>query len=177
MNIVQAETEADWAKASEMLTRVVDHLNRLGQPLWTKEQVSVAGLQRSYQLDELYFLRESECVGVVFLQDADVFFWPEIIERDCLYIHKLAIDPPFVSLGLGPLAIDVIIQEACKKHLNWVRLDCDDRPALHRFYQSCGFNLVDAKEIGIFRVARYQLLTKTGERFQRTSKSCFLEND
>lgn len=170
MNIVQAKTELDWVKASEVLSRVVGQLNKSGQPLWTKEQVSVAGLQQSYRLDELYFLMKSECIGVVFLQEADAFFWPEVTERDGLYVHKLAIDPPFAGAGFGSLAIEAVIQEADRKGFSWVRLDCDDRPALHRFYRSCGFDLVDIKEIEVYQVARYQLLTKTGERRQKTSR-------
>lgn len=98
MDIAKAENEIDWARASKLLIRVVERLNNLGRALWSKDQVSVVGLQRSYQLNELHFLLRKSCVGVVFLQEADPYFWPEVTERDSLYVHKLAIDPPLVTV-------------------------------------------------------------------------------
>jgi GNAT superfamily N-acetyltransferase len=166
MNIKQAKNGAEWSKASEVLLRVVQRLNRLNKPLWTEDQVSVAGLQKSYRLEDLYFLEHSGLAGVVFLQEADPLFWPEVVETDSLYVHKLAIDPSRMGAGLGILAIEAVVQEADDRGFRWVRLDCDDRPELHSFYQCCGFEMVDIKSIGIYRVARYQLLTSTGGRHQ-----------
>lgn len=160
MNIRQANNQDDWVRASELLIRVVEYLGKLGKPLWTKDQVSVAGLQRSYQLEELYFLFESQCVGVVFLQEQDPLFWPEITEQDSLYVHKLAIAPSF--FGIGSLAMKAVIQEAERRGCRWVRLDCDDRPELHRFYLGNGFELVDFKNVDAFEVARYQLPVNPG---------------
>jgi GNAT superfamily N-acetyltransferase len=171
MTIQQARSEADWGRASEILLRVVERLNQIGKPLWTENQVSVAGLQRSYQLEELHFLTsDSCCVGVVFLQESDTLFWPEVIDRDSLYLHKLAIDTPFSGKVNGASAIEAILREADKRALSWLRLDCDDRPELHRFYQACGFELVDIKQIESFQVARYQRLTNAGKQRQNTTR-------
>jgi GNAT superfamily N-acetyltransferase len=170
MEIAKAENEIDWARASKLLIRVAERLNNLGRALWSEDQVSVVGLQRSYRLNELHFLLRKSCVGVVFLQEADPYFWPEVTERDSLYVHKLAIDPPLAGNGLGQLAMEAVMKEADSRGFSWVRLDCDDRPELHRFYQGCGFELVDMKEIEVYQVARYQLLTNTGKRRQEAAR-------
>lgn len=163
MDIVKAQSEADWVKASEILVRVVENLNKLERTLWTKEQVSVEGLKKAYKFSELHLLIEKKLVGVVFLQNLDPFFWPEVHERNSLFVHKLAIEPSFAGSGLGVSAMEAVIREADDRGLSWVRLDCDDRPELHRFYQNCGFELVDVKEIDVYQVARYQLLTNAGK--------------
>lgn len=161
MNIVKASNELDWVTASSLLSQVVDRLNGLERPLWAKEQVSVAGLQQSYQLEELHFLVEDELAGLVFLQESDPLFWPEITSQDSLFIHKLAIDPARAGEQLGQKALSAITSEAKQRDFNWVRLDCDDRPELHRFYQGNGFEMIDIKQVGEFQVARYQLTTNT----------------
>jgi GNAT superfamily N-acetyltransferase len=157
MNVTKAKNKRDWKTASNLLVQVVDRLNDLERSLWTKEQVSVASLQQSYQLEELHFLVEDDLIGLVFLQDSDPLFWPEITNQDSLYIHKLAIDPTRAGEQLGEKALSAIILEASKRGFNWIRLDCDDRPELHRFYQDNGFEMIDKKQVGDFLVARYQL--------------------
>ncbi|WP_158278909.1 GNAT family N-acetyltransferase [Leucothrix arctica] len=161
MKLEKANSEQDWEKASSLLSQVVDRLNGLDRTLWAKDQVSVASVQQSYRLDELNFLIETTFVGVVFLQKSDPLFWPEMTEHDSLYIHKLAIDPVRAGEQLGQKALTAIIDQAKIRGFSWVRLDCDDRPELHRFYQNYGFEMLDIKDVGEFRVARYQLLTNT----------------
>lgn len=155
----KASSYDEWLRASHLLTRVATHLHELGSPLWSEYQVSLEGLQASYRFDELHFISDDsgQTVGVVFLQVSDPYFWPEVTGADTLFLHKLAIDPAFVGCGYGAVAISLITAEAKKRGLRWIRLDCDDRVLLHRFYTSAGFQLVDINMIDEFRVARYEL--------------------
>jgi GNAT superfamily N-acetyltransferase len=161
MKIEPAQSESDWYTASKLLLNVVEKLNKLDKPLWTEDQISIAGLKKSYKLNELYFLTESETIGVVFLQESDPFFWPEVVQNNSLFVHKLAIDPRFSGAKLGQKVLQLIFLEACNRGYDWVRLDCDDRPELHKFYSDSGFALVDIKNMEEFRVARYQRATRT----------------
>lgn len=159
MEIVKAKNSSDWTTASEILCRVVDQLTQLGRPLWTMDQVSTQGLKESYSLEDLHFLTLNDRhIGVVFIQESDPMFWPEITENDSLFVHKLALDPTLQSKGNGAIAVSKILREAETRGRSWLRLDCDDRPELHRFYQKCGFDFVDFKEMAAFKVARHQLL-------------------
>lgn len=164
MQLYQAINPEDWQAASQLLLSTIDHLDRIGCPLWTSQQVSPQTLSGAYSLDQLHFLVEDATrIGLVFLMHSDAAFWPEIIGQDTLYFHKLALLPSSMSRGNGALAMDAIILEARRRKCNWVRCDCDDRPALHRFYQGCSFELVDIKSIAPYRITRYQLFMDSDE--------------
>jgi GNAT superfamily N-acetyltransferase len=171
MDIAKATKSSDWTNASEILCRVVDRLAHLGRHLWTMDQVSMQGLKESYSLEDLHFLMLNDRrIGVVFLQESDSMFWPEINENDSLFVHKLALDPTFQGKGNGIIAVSKVLRAADARGLSWLRLDCDDRSELHCFYQQCGFDFVDLKEMPNFKVARYQLLTSTGKRRQKAAR-------
>lgn len=159
LKIKQANLDNDWVAASQMLQRVAAHLSEIECPLWTAQQVSVEGLKSSYKIDELHFILDfsESVVGVVFLQETDPYFWPEVQSSDSLFVHKLAINPVRKNKGYGRDIIKLIVAEAESRRLQWLRLDCDDRQPLHIFYQNNGFKLVDIKRMQQFMVARYEL--------------------
>ncbi len=159
MELINAKDESCWHYASQILTEVVRSLQEKSRPLWTEPQVTVAALKESYRLAELFFIVVgSRTVGVVFIQKADPEFWPEISTMDTWFVHKLAIRPANQGSSLGVRALECIECAANNSDIRWLRLDCDDRPELHRFYRQCGFEFVDMKDMKAFRVARYQKL-------------------
>lgn len=156
MHLEQAKTINDWQSASNLLLAVMEHLNRQGLTLWTQNQLTFDGLKNQYKDGELYLAKNKEILkGVIFLQEQDPYFWPEITNRDSLFVHKLAIHPKHKGLNKGSELMRLAEQEAAKRGLTWLRLDCDDREPLHRFYQSNNFQLIDIKIINQFTVARY----------------------
>ncbi len=173
MKLRRAQFESDWNLANEILTAVVHKLDQIGKSLWSESQISVQGLKDSYKLEQLYFFEENEkLLGVVFLQMEDLEFWPEILDGDSLFFHKLAIHPDYIGQRKGVIALRLIIDHARKRGLKWVRLDCDDRKELNTFYQSAGFSYVSTKQIDRFQVVKYQLLTRvnTGLAFRDHKK-------
>lgn len=160
MELIPSRNESDWTEASEVLFAVAEWLDSMKARLWSQDQVSAKSLRNTYELDQLFWLRhESQIVGLVFLMDSDPFFWPESNAESSLYFHKLAIHPDHSKKGYGKLALDEIRKYAISKGCRWVRLDCDDRESLHRFYLSNGYQLVDVEPMQEYMVARYQLLT------------------
>jgi len=158
MNLVQATKDSDWVIASDMLKAVAMKLKSSGSELWTTNQVSTERLKIDYSLSQLFFLEsESTLIGVVFLMDSDPFFWPEAENNSSLFIHKLAVLPEHCGKGYGGEALNLIRGHASDRSLPWVRLDCDDREPLHKFYSRHGFCLVDIKRMETYMVARYQL--------------------
>ncbi len=157
MELLNSAHEREWMIASQILNEVISWLDAQGTPLWESHQVSVEGLKSSYQLNELYFLKESrEILGLVFLQEADPFFWPEIVSEDTLFVHKLCLRGNIKGRSVGANALNLIKSHATDLGKRWIRLDCDDRQPLHKFYTSNGFKLVDLKKMGKYNVARYQ---------------------
>ncbi len=156
MHLEQAKTIHDWQSASNLLLDVMEYLNRQSLTLWTKNQLTLDGLKNQYKDGELYLARNKEILeGVVFLQEKDPYFWPEITNRGSLFLHKLAVHPKYKGINKGNELIRLTEQEAAKRGLTWLRLDCDDREPLHKFYQQNNFKLIDIKRINQFTVARY----------------------
>jgi GNAT superfamily N-acetyltransferase len=157
MLITKAKNAADWNAASELLSDVVAHLQQISAPLWTQEQILPEVLASEYDPDSLHWLTKGRLrVGVVFLLTTDPLFWPECNEGDTLFFHKLAISPVFSNRDYGVDALTTIIEYARSEGYSWLRLDCDDRPALRQFYENGGFELVDFKVVQPYRVVRYQ---------------------
>ena len=163
LKIKQANVDKEWLTAAQLLQGVTAHLNEIQCPLWVEQQVSVQGLKSSYKIEELHFIVDlsGSTVGVVFLQDSDPCFWPELQSLDSLFVHKLAVAPAYKGRCYGRHIIQLIVAEAERRGLQWVRLDCDDREPLHLFYQNNGFKLVDIKRMQQFIVARYELPINT----------------
>lgn len=158
MELVQSQSKEDWVLASEILQDVIGWLDSQGTPLWEPQQVSVEGLSNLYTLDELYFFNEKgKRVGLVFLQTSDPHFWPEVEADDSLYVHKLCFISSCKGAGLGNKALYLIKKKAKDMGKAWLRLDCDDRQALHVFYKANDFQFVDLKNMQRYTVARYKV--------------------
>lgn len=161
MYLHQATSLNDWRAASELLLAVVCDLHAKGQDLWREDQISLEGLRAQYKSDELYLAKSQGIVqGVVFLQRMDPYFWPEILPGESLFLHKLAIHPLYRKLNKGREIIQLAEDEASKRKLKWLRLDCDDREPLHRFYLTNNFSLLDIQSKDGFTFARYQRAIK-----------------
>lgn len=170
MELFKAKNGRGWEHASDILLAVAQNLIQKGQPLWAENQVSEEGLKQSYQLDELHFLVQEDIIGVAFLQKTDEFFWPEIKSTDTLYLHKFAIHPTYSGQQFGQQGIRLIKNDAANRGCAWLRLDCDDRPQLHAFYQRCGFQFVDLRQIATFRVARYEMQIAKSRKYNEGLK-------
>ena len=157
MYLEPAKTIEDWQAASNLLIDVMENLNRQNFALWNESQLTLDGLTRQYKGGELFLAKsQGKLEGVVFLQEQDSYFWPELTGKDSLFLHKLAIHPTNKGLNKGAELITLAEQEAIKRGLAWLRLDCDDRKPLHNFYQKSEFNLVDITRMGSSIVARYE---------------------
>ena len=158
MELVQATLDADWTDAAVMLAATVAHLNARGTPLWTNAQISVSNLQTTYARSELHFFQENgDRLGLTFLQHADPYFWPEVVDDCSLFLHKLAMLPACRGKGLGGQALGLAIGHARVLGKRWVRLDCDDRPPLCDFYEANGFEMVDRLSKDGYQIVRYQI--------------------
>lgn len=157
MYLEQAKTIEDWQAASKLLLDVMENLNRRCSALWSESQLTLDGLKNQYKDGELYLVKNQGILeGVIFLQEQDPYFWPELTDQDSLFLHKLAIHPTYKGLNKGAEVIKLAELEASKRGLAWLRLDCDDRTPLHKFYRGNGFQLVDVKQMDTFMVARYE---------------------
>lgn len=79
-------------------------------------------------------------------------------ESKAIYIHKLAIRRIHNSQGLGHKVLNLIKQDALRKNLSYLRLDCvAHNLALREYYEAKGFNLVEEVSTPEVVLALYQL--------------------
>jgi len=158
MLLVRAKDRNEFRIASSIYDATRKRLEGISSALWSKEQTSPEHLAQEYSIDQLYFLeKRGKRVGAVFLMEYDPAPWPEIPKGESLFFHKLSIHPSFSGRGYGMEALRCIVKHAEEHGFEWLRLDCDDREALHRLYQGFGFSPVDVRQIGGYTVCRYKL--------------------
>ncbi|HRH77919.1 MAG TPA: GNAT family N-acetyltransferase [Cellvibrionaceae bacterium] len=159
MKLISAKSEEDWVVASDILLDVIHHLNNTGKSLWTYHQADTAHLKETYELNELHFFRsEHEIYGMLFIQNNDHLFWPEVPPNESYFIHKLAILPKFKGKGFGYKILNSVVDLACTNGVKYVRLDCDPRAKLTSYYQNFGFTYVSSATVNGFPVVKYELL-------------------
>ncbi len=143
MKLILAKLESDWDVAKEILLQVIENLDKNGKSLWQKSQVEVIELKKHYKLEDLYFLcSDSEVYGMLFIQQQDLVFWPEIKTNESYFIHKLAVLPKYKGRSYGYKTIDLVQELAKLNNIKYLRLDCDHRPELVSFYENYGFSFV-----------------------------------
>lgn len=95
---------------------------------------------------------EDFCVGQVegdnaccmILQWSDIFFWPNSIENEAAYLHKLCVRREYAGMGLPKKMVEFAIEECKKRNVPYLRLDTGwTNKNLCNLYKSLGFEIVD----------------------------------
>lgn len=161
MKLISATSEDDWVIASDILLDVIHHLNKTGKSLWAYHQADTAHLKETYKLNELHFFRsENEIFGMLFIQQTDPVFWPEVAPHESYFVHKLAVLPQFKGKGFGYKILNSVLELARINGMKYVRLDCDPRAELTSYYQNYGFTFVSNATVNGLPVVKYELLTR-----------------
>ena len=150
-------TEA--APVSSVLTEAAAWIASQGEPLWRAEHVCLDAVRGDVEAGA-YFIAwvGDEPAGVVRLQLEDRLFWPESVEGDAVFIHRLAVRRRYAGGEISGALLNWVVRRAVELGRKYVRLDCAaDRPALRNVYERFGFNFHSERDMGRFKVARYQL--------------------
>jgi GNAT superfamily N-acetyltransferase len=83
--------------------------------------------------------REIEIVGFMFLQSEDKDFWPDDKAGDALYVHRFAVSRRFAGQGVSGALLGWATNEARKRGIAFLRLDCVPLPKLMAVYERAGF--------------------------------------
>jgi GNAT superfamily N-acetyltransferase len=130
-------------------------------PLWSFETLTADALRPAFAAGELFVARRQdngEAVGAMSLQEEDRIFWPEVPPGEALFLHKLAVRRAAAGCGVSRCMIRWAADEARRRGLRSLRLDCDGtRPALRTFYESAGCTFVDERLMRSWVAARFVL--------------------
>lgn len=137
-------------------------LNNKGLFTWNVDSLTEENLCKQY-INPQYFVcySNAQFVGGFILIEKDVFFWPEKVENDSIYLHKLLVCNNFNGQGYGKSIINWIKEYGIKNGKKYLRLDYfKEKHGLDRFYTENEFYRVDEvkyKDRGTIIKAEYKL--------------------
>jgi len=153
------------AKASEVdlvssvLSEAADWVATIGPRLWGQRHVSADAITADV-IAGLYYIAwfQGEAAGVVRLQLDDTEFWPEAVNAEAIYVHRLAVRRRYAGKAVSDALLNWAVRHCNELGRRYVRLDCAaDRPSLRNIYERFGFTLHSERDMGRFMTTRYQM--------------------
>jgi GNAT superfamily N-acetyltransferase len=164
---VRRATEVDAALVESILREAAEWLTRRGIPLWLESELLPDDIAR-HAREGRYFIAEveGEPAGTMRFEHDDPDFWPDVVQGESAFVHRLAVRRRFAGRGVAAALLAYAAERARASGCRFLRLDCDAaRPRLKALYEGFGFRYHSDWQAGPFHVSRYQiLLTEEAER-------------
>ena len=132
------------------------------KPLWDINDLTPENI--SNPIEEFYVLWENEeGIAAMTLSFEDRFLWPHIKPNTSGFIHKLSVRRKHAGKGYAKTMAEHAKNVCLSKGIKYLRLDCDPhRAGLLKFYETCGFTLVEIKQLntpklGVIDLAMYEM--------------------
>ena len=143
---------------ADILREAARWLDETGMPMWRQDELLPTSI--ATEVDSgLFFLAEcdGEAGGTIRYQLEDRLFWPDVLQDDSAFIHRLAVKRRFAG---GEISSAVILWAIARTHAlgrRYLRLDCEAaRMRLRAVYERIGFRFHSNKQAGPYFVARYE---------------------
>jgi hypothetical protein len=107
-------------------------LEQSGMPLWRQDELQLNNISSDVRVG-LFFLAEcdGEAAGTVRFQLEDKLFWPDVLQHDSTFIHRLAVRRRFAGGEMSSALILWAIARTDALGRRYLRLDCEaSRPSL-----------------------------------------------
>ena len=155
---VRQATLDDLSIVSEILAEAAAWLEQKNMVLWQQEHISSSVIQQDITQGLFYIaFCESIAAGVVIFQTEDLVFWPDIIQSDSAFLHRLAVRRSFAGGSVSTQIFQWAIAYSRKLGKHFLRLDCvADRLRLRSVYENFGFKHHSDRQVGAYFVARYE---------------------
>jgi GNAT superfamily N-acetyltransferase len=146
--MVKQAKEQDIPIIEEILTDAVHWMIKSGlQNQWNESNVKWSDLSKSYEISNFYIAYlnglPAACMA---LTDYDPAYWPNILQGESFFLHKLAVRRSFAGKGLSKELIEYAKDLANHYHMSAVRLNCNQhRSKLRAAYENEGFRCVEEK--------------------------------
>ncbi|WP_309739360.1 GNAT family N-acetyltransferase [Chamaesiphon sp. OTE_20_metabat_361] len=148
----------DLSTVSDILAEAAAWLDRENMTLWQQEHISLSVIQQDIEQGLFYIACCGDiAAGVVIFQTEDLVFWPDIIQTDSTFLHRLAVRRSFAGGSVSTQIFQWAIDRTRELGRHFVRLDCvADRPRLRSVYENFGFKHHSDRQVGAYFVARYE---------------------
>jgi GNAT superfamily N-acetyltransferase len=156
IEIIQANLN-QVAEVSDILQEVAVWLENKGLKMWEANELAPADVENQVN-NGMFWLAKigDEFAGCVRFQTEDLEYWDDLPHTDSAFVHRVAVKRKFAGKGVAVAMLDWAKLQA--KHLNkrYLRLDCDQREKLIKFYESQGFVFHSEKIRIPYTVNRYE---------------------
>ncbi|WP_310489690.1 GNAT family N-acetyltransferase [Chamaesiphon sp. VAR_69_metabat_338] len=155
---VRQATLDDISIVSEILAEAAAWLDRQNMSLWQPEHIALSVIRQEIELGLFYIaFCEGVAAGVVQFQTEDLEFWPDVIQADSAFLHRLAVRRSFAGGAISTQIFQWAIEHSRELGKHFLRLDCvADRPRLRSIYEHFGFKHHSDRQVGDYFVARYE---------------------
>lgn len=152
----------DVDKAIEVMRDVAKWCEKTGKKMWklgdlTKEKLVKGLTPQNFFIGKVH----GEEVSSMILQWYDTLFWPEVLENESGFIHKLCVNRKYAGLGVSNKMVEYAKEECKRRGVKYLRLDTGwNRAKLCIHYESLGFVKVGKRTVNEKDYALYEMLVE-----------------
>jgi GNAT superfamily N-acetyltransferase len=143
---------------SDILGEAARWLDQRGMSLWKIGELSPSNIADDVKTS-LFFLAEcdGEAAGTVKFQLEDFVFWPDVLQEESAFFHRLAVKRDFAGGHVSSALLQWAVERTRSLGRRHLRLDCEaSRPRLRAIYERFGFRHHSDKQVGPYFVSRYE---------------------
>ena len=141
MTTIRQATGRDSGTVTEILSEAARWLDQSGMSMWRADELIPAHVTADVDAG-LFFIAECDRApaGVVKFQLTDMLFWPDVLQGQSAFVHRLAVRRQFAGGGISSALLRWAVERARSLGRAYLRLDCEaSRPRLRaacRYRQS-----------------------------------------
>lgn len=156
---VRQAVAEDVAAIEDMLLEASRWVDALGVVMWEEGELDSRRIAGEVAAGQFVIAEaDGQPAGAVRFQLEDTQFWPDLLNADSAFVHRLVVRRLFKGQGVSTALLDWAASRARTLGKRFLRLDCDaDRPKVRAVYERYGFQLHDYRQVGAYYVARYVL--------------------
>jgi GNAT superfamily N-acetyltransferase len=156
--VIRQAMPQDVKVVSDILGEAARWLDQRGMSLWKVGELSPTNIADDVNAS-LFFLAEcnGEAAGTVKFQLEDLVFWPDMLQEESAFIHRLAVKRDFDGGRVSSVLLRWAVERTRSLGRRYLRLDCEaSRPRLRAIYERFGFRHHSDKQVGPYFVSRYE---------------------
>jgi GNAT superfamily N-acetyltransferase len=156
IEIIQAASN-QVAEISTILQEVAVWLENKGIKMWDDNELAPANVENQVKNGMFWLAKvNGEIAGCIRFQTEDFEYWDDVPHTDSAFVHRVAVKRKFAGKGVAIAMLDWAKDKAKILNKQYLRLDCDQREKLVKFYESQGFKFHSEKIRTPYTVNRYQ---------------------
>jgi len=146
------------ANVSGILREAAQWLKQSGMGMWRDDELLPARIVADVDAG-LFFVAEWEgaAAGVVKFQLEDSLFWPDVLQHQSAFVHRLAVRRQFAGGDISSALLRWAVERTRSLGRDYLRLDCEvSRLRLRAVYERFGFRHHSDRQVAPYFVSRYE---------------------